>query len=296
LKKICDLSLEYGDEVVLSFDLEETKSSKHSAPANFNLLQKKYGFLLFHIDNTSDLKSIQQLKKSNLDILFIIGWHRIVSQETLDTAKIVIGIHSSLLPKDRGSSPLNWALIRGDTEGGVTLFHLSSGVDSGPIIDQKQFTLSFEDNIKTAYDKATLKSLELLEENWNDIHNLQPKKIHQDEVKATINPRRKPEDGLLDWTKNSIQCYNFIRALTIPYPGAFTFLNGKKILIWESKISSMVESKPGEILETNSNLIVSTGKNSLEIITLQAEEESICDANHFCQLHNLQKGCFFKSK
>ena len=276
LKKICDLANKFDDKISLVFDLLPEEALKHSASISLESLQNEFNFPLYHIKNITDEKNMSLISNANLDVLFIIGWHRIVPQLVLDQAPICIGLHASLLPKDRGSSPINWQIIRGCTKGGVSLFHLTSGVDSGSIIEQKEFLIDLDDSVRTAYFKSTIKSLELLENNWKNIHNLRPNKIPQNDEESTFNNRRKPVDGLIDWTQSSVDCYNWIRALTFPYPGAFTFWNGKKILIWKSLISNQKEKgKPGTIIKTGKNILVSTADGNIEIHLLQSENETI---------------------
>ena len=205
----------------------------------------------------------------------------------MDTAKLCLGIHSSILPKDRGSSPINWQLIRGENNGGVTLFHITEGVDSGNIIDIEKYTIGQNDNVQDVYSKATISSLKLLEKNWNDIHSLRPKTLRQNENDVTLNERRSPKDGLIDWNWSTIQCYNWIRAITKPYPGAFTFWKNRKIILWGSKISHNEKSIPGVILESGKRLVVSTIDGSIEIISLQVENEPLCNAELFCVSYGL---------
>lgn len=291
LKRICNLSKEFGDNVVIAFDLDKDESSKHSASINLESLKEEFDFTLHHVKNVANEDNIKLLNEAKLDILFIIGWHRIVPQTVLDQAKIRIGLHASMLPNDRGSSPINWQLIRGCTTGGVTLFHLSTDVDSGPIISQKEFSLDFEDTVQTAYFKSTVKSLEILDENWADIHNLTPKAIPQINDRVSLNDRRKPEDGLIDWSKSSTDCYNWIRALTFPYPGAFTFWNGKKLLIWKCNLSKKnIGGNPGCIMDINETIIVATDDGSIEINMLQIENEPLCDSNVFVKSYALKVG------
>ncbi|MFY9300361.1 MAG: methionyl-tRNA formyltransferase [Candidatus Nitrosotenuis sp.] len=295
LKKICQCSIKYGDEVVLAFDLELERAMKYSASVSLDDLSKEYGFQLFHVSNVADSENIELLKKANLDILFIIGWHRIVPQEVLDVAKIRLGIHSSILPKDRGPSPINWQLIRGEKEGGITLFHLTTGVDEGNIVDYAKYEILESDDVSDVYLKATNGAIQLLENNWKSIHDLQIKSIPQDNSKATVNQRRKPEDGLIDWSKNSKQCYDWIRALTRPYPGAFTYWNGKKALIWKARISDEKETRPGQILNCDDKIIISTGSGSIELLELQIEGEPPCNPGVFSRTLGLKKNEFFCS-
>lgn len=289
LKKICNLAKEFNDSISIVFDLIPEEASKHSASISFESLKNEYKFPLYHIKNITDQESMSLLSNANLDILFIIGWHRVVSQSVLDQADICIGLHASLLPKDRGSSPINWQIIRGCTNGGVSLFHLTKDVDSGHIIDQKEFSIDYNDSVRTIFFKSIIKSIELLENNWIDIHNLKPKKIPQNDEEATFNNRRKPIDGLIDWTKSSEDCYNWIRALTFPYPGAFTYWKGKKLLIWESVISNKKEKCiPGTIVETEKSILVSTGDGNIEIHLLQYENEPLCNSEVFKKSYGLK--------
>jgi methionyl-tRNA formyltransferase len=288
LKKICELSHISGDKVKIVFNINEEESKKHSAYVNFNSLKEMFGFNLHYITNISNEENLSMLIKNDLDILFIIGWHRIVPQKVLDSAKICLGIHSSLLPKDRGSSPINWQIIRGKKKGGVTLFHLTEGVDSGDIVDKDEYVIESNENVIDIYSKATLSSIKLLEKNWNDIHLMHPNAISQNENSVTLNQRRSPKDGLINWNWNSYQCYNWIRALTKPYPGAFTFWKNQKIYLWGSKISQIHSSTPGQILQTGKQIIISTGKESIEITSLQVEDEPLCNAELFTKSYGLE--------
>lgn len=295
LKKICELAKIHNDIISLVINYPPEKSSRYSAYANFDDLQKQFNLPIYFFSDVSKPNVISLLKNSNLDILFIIGWHRIVPLSVLETALIKLGIHSSYLPKDRGSSPINWQIIRGEDQGGTTLFHLTPGVDSGNIVDQEKFSISLNDNIRDVYAKATHVSIRLLETNWNDIHNLKPKSILQDESKHTINAIRRPSDGIINWNNSSLTCYNLIRGLTHPYPGAFTFWNEKKIFIWVSQLSKLSPKKPGIIIEIGDKIVVSTGKNCLEIISLQIENELILSAKDFILFYNLKINEIFNS-
>jgi methionyl-tRNA formyltransferase len=293
LNKICKLAKKTNDNISIVFNLSEEERKKHSAPTQFETIQREIGFPLYNVKNVAEQENIDLLKKANLDILFIIGWHRIVPQSVLDTAPIRLGIHSSLLPKDRGSSPLNWSLIKNYKIGGVTLFHLTEGVDSGGIVDQEEFSIANEDYIDNVYYKVAVTSLYLLENNWDDIRNLKPKNNIQNEKDATYNERRRPDDGLMNWSQKSSDCYNFVRALSRPYPGAFTHYNRKKVFIWKAKINEQAHTKPGEIIDTYERLVVSTGSKSLEITELQIQDEPICDAKLFIKSYDVKNGDFF---
>lgn len=295
LKKIAELAKKYGDELEIVFNLEQAKGLKYSSYSDFSSLQNDFNFNLIHVSKVSDPENLEILKNAKLDILFIIGWHQIVPQSVLDSSRIRLGIHSSFLPKDRGSSPINWEIIRGESKGGVTLFHLTDGVDAGNIVDQESYIIDENDDVATVYEKATLSSLNLLEKNWNDIHSLNPKSINQNENEITVNKQRRPNDGLIDWSKSSKDCYNWIRAQTFPYPGAFTFYKNKKIYLWKSKITNYNFTNPGEIIEIGKRIIVSTSDGCIELLSLQVENEPICSAKLFSKSYNLEKNSFFNN-
>lgn len=191
-------------------------------------------------DKMTDPELINIIQHWNPEFILVIGWYHIVPKQILDMAKKgVAGIHASLLPKYRGGAPLVWALINGESETGVSFFFLDEGVDTGKIIDQRKIPIKLNDTIKTLYTKVEQEGINMLRENMpliiKNTHSAFeqsiPYGIHQ---KAW--PPRSPEDGEIDWSKGSIEIYNYIRAQTMPYPGAFTYLKEKKITIWECKL------------------------------------------------------------
>lgn len=147
------------------------------------------------------------------------------------------GIHASLLPKYAGGAPLNWAIINGEKETGVTLFRMEDGVDDGDIIAQKSYSIEYEDTIKEVYVKATDASKKILNKVLHNINNVVFKA--QNKKNIEVYPQRKPEDGEIDFSKTSIELYNFIRAQSSPYPGAFIrTIDGKKIIIEKVRIEN----------------------------------------------------------
>jgi len=180
----------------------------------------------------------EQIKTIAPDVILVLGWYYKVPKSIRSFAKYgAWGIHASLLPKYAGGAPLVWAIIEGEKQTGVTLFRLDDGMDDGDIISQKTFKIEKEDTIKEVYEKATIASEEIL----NDILN-NPNLINyvpQDRSRIQIFPQRSPADGEIDWNCDSEKIYNFIRAQTKPYPGAWTIINGKKITIWSATVEEL---------------------------------------------------------
>jgi methionyl-tRNA formyltransferase len=193
------------------------------------------------------------LQKIKPDIAFAIGWRYLISQEayTLPPRGTLI-IHDSLLPRYRGFAPMNWAIINGEKETGVSLFHIAEGVDCGPIVDQLATPIYPEDTAKTVDERLITLYEEIIIKNIPALEAGTAKAIPQEEAQATYCCKRTPEDGEIHWQQSAEQIYNLIRGCTQPFPGAYTLLKGKKIFIWEAKVvaaeSRYVGNIPGRVI------------------------------------------------
>lgn len=188
------------------------------------------------LDNKID-KYLDYLKGLDLDVILVMGWYFMVPAAIRNLAKKgAWGIHASLLPKYAGGAPLTWAIINGEEQTGITLFRLDAGVDTGDIIAQEKILIEPLDCIATVYEKATLASEHLI---LNALQNFQSlTETPQDMSQRTVYPQRSPEDGLIDMNKSAQEIYNFIRAQSCPYPGAFLIGgDGKKIFIEKARLS-----------------------------------------------------------
>lgn len=168
-----------------------------------------------------------------------------------------------------------WAIINGEPKTGITFFKLADGVDNGPIVGQRETPIADDDTIATLYNRIENLGVELIMEYLPSIAARNVKLTVQDESKRRIFPQRSPEDGLIDWTKSSQEIYNFIRAQTKPYPGAFTFWKGEKLTIWESRIiidHPENSDVPGKILDDQNGMFVRTGTGVLEILSLRYKD------------------------
>lgn len=171
------------------------------------------------------------------DLILAVGWYYMIPPSMIAMApKGAIGIHGSLLPKYRGNAPFVWAIINGEKETGISLFYFEKGVDEGDIIAQEKFPIEESDTIREVLEKARLSSIKVLEEYLPQLANGTAPRMVQDHSKATIFPKRTPEDGKIDWAWDAIRIKNFIRAQTKPYPGAFTIINNKKVVIWDADL------------------------------------------------------------
>ena len=240
LKVVCHL-MDCEDELLFAVNFNK-KDKAISSYIDFKYFEQNYGIPVHYVNDVNTSKGYEIICKYKLDILFIIGWHKIVSAEVLSLAKNTIGIHTSYLPYNRGSCPMNWQLINGDDSGGVTMFHINEDVDTGDIIDQRVIKIHKKDDIKILYDKAIFESVKMIEVNWCDIKAGTINKIKQNLGEGNVNQIRRPRDGQINWNETTDNIINFVRALTVPYPGAYTYLYTLKLYVWKVKKSTIINS------------------------------------------------------
>lgn len=241
----CESLIKEGHQVVTIFTIEQEFKISYSPDApvknylfkDFRQLGDKYNIPTYVING--DLKDYyQQLKNIQPDFILAIGWYYMIPQKMLGLAvKGGAGIHASLLPKYRGNAPLVWAIINGEKETGISFFYFSEGTDEGDIIAQETFLIEETDTIKDVLEKAKNASLQILRDYIPQIAINTAPRIKQDHSKATVYPKRCPDDGLINWDWDVKRIKNFIRAQTKPYPGAFTYIGGKRVTIWDADIS-----------------------------------------------------------
>jgi methionyl-tRNA formyltransferase len=180
---------------------------------------------------------LQCIERWSPDLFLVLGWYYMIPRIVRERMRLgCVGIHASLLPKYRGGAPIPWAIINGESETGVTFFYLEDGVDNGDFIAQERFSIDENDTCAIVYEKATSASIKILREYLPRIAIGTAPRMNQDETKATYFPQRKPEDGLIDWSWSAKRIRDFIRAQTKPYPGAFTYINNKKVIIWDANV------------------------------------------------------------
>jgi len=229
--------LEAGIPVEAVLTLTERELAKRSGRSSYEELCARYGVPLHKIRHVNDPESIELLRSLSLDVVFVIGWSQIVGPEALRTPRLgMVGAHAAVLPRNRGSAPVNWAILRGETEGGNTLMWLNPEVDEGEIIDQASFPITPYDTCATVYDKVAQSNREMILRLVSRLKEGQRPGRPQPPSHDPILPRRRPEHGQIDWKKPNREVYNFIRALTRPYPGAFSWLDGRRYFLWDAAL------------------------------------------------------------
>lgn len=203
---------------------------------DFYELGERYSIPVISVEGRMDAYK-DELARLKPDLLVVVGWYYLVPKVLRSIAPLgCVGIHGSLLPKYRGGAPLVWSMINGEKETGLSLFYFDDGVDTGDIVAQHKFPIADSDTIKDLLKKLEYESLSVIEEHIPKILNGSANRTVQNNLLATSFPQRKPEDGEINWEWDNEQIKNFIRAQTKPYPGAFTIINGKKLVIWDADL------------------------------------------------------------
>jgi methionyl-tRNA formyltransferase len=199
-----------------------------------------------------------------LDYLFAIKWRTMIPQKVIDSARQgLIVFHASLLPKYRGWAPVNWPLINGEEKTGVTMFYAAEEVDAGDIIEQRERRIADEDDAGTVDSWLNATVEEMLKENLPRLAAGTAARTPQDHSQATYTIWRSPEDGRIEWTNSAREILNLIRGLTHPYPGAYTTLDGRKLIIWSAEIETDPRRYAGAIPGKVERVIPGVGVNVL---------------------------------
>jgi len=212
------------------------------------------------------------------DILLVVGWTQLIKPPLLSLPRIAaLGFHASLLPKYRGRAPVNWAIIHGETETGNTMLVLEPGADEGDIVSQRKISIAFDDTCRTIYEKVSQTECEMLDEVLPLIRQGRLPRVKQDEAVATVMPKRRPEDGLIDWSWASNRLYDWVRALTHPYPGAFTFSMEEKVLVWKVEIAqATANDAPGLVSHDSDGWpLVATGDGHLRLLQVECRDSGV---------------------
>ncbi len=176
-------------------------------------------------------------------------------------ARGALNLHGSLLPRLRGRAPLNWALVEGEKRTGVTLHHMVKAPDAGDIVAQRGWDIGPRDTAKDLFDRAVAEARILMEEVWPAIREGRAPRIPQDASKATYRGRRRPEDGRIDWSWPTSKVDGLVRAVARPFPGAFTTLDGRQVMVWAGRPAAG-KGEPGRVLAEG---VVATGDGAYRV-------------------------------
>lgn len=236
------------------------------------------------------------LKSLKPDIAVVVAYGKILPKDILDIPEHgFINVHASLLPKYRGAAPIQWALLKGERETGITIFKLTELLDAGPVILQKKITIEDEDNAETLSEKLFGEGAALILKALRQIENGNAKYKLQKEADVTFAPSLTKESGEIDWKKSALEIHNRIRAL-LPWPTAHTFFRGKRLKILRARPFVMDLAAgpvvPGTILHIlkSEGFIVAAGAGDILILEVQLEAGKKMKAHDFVIGHDVKAG------
>lgn len=229
---------EYGTRLDLILTLEDNQAVKKSGRVFLDDFCRRHRVDLLKVRHINDPRAIEEIKTRGIDWLFIIGWSQVAGPAVLNAPRLgTLGIHPTLLPQGRGRAAIPWAILKRLPQTGVTLFKLDEGVDTGPIVAQREIPLSTETDAAWLYDAVNEAHISLIREVLPALVAGNVQLRVQVEKDATIWPGRKPEDGEINRGGSVRDAECLVRAVTRPYPGAFTEVDGKRVTIWKARVA-----------------------------------------------------------
>ncbi|MGY3873282.1 bifunctional UDP-4-amino-4-deoxy-L-arabinose formyltransferase/UDP-glucuronic acid oxidase ArnA [Aeromonas dhakensis] len=215
---------------------------------------------------------IERIQELAPQALFSFYYRNMLKPAILDIPTVgAFNLHGSLLPAYRGRAPINWCLVNGETQTGITLHQMTAKPDAGAIVAQQAVAIADDDTALTLHGKVRLAARALLEQELPKLRAGDIRLTPQDESKASYYGRRTPADGELHWHRPARELHNLVRAVTQPYPGAFSFAGDRKLTVWKSHwLAQQSDKQPGTIL-SQEPLRIACGEGVLEIVAGQAE-------------------------
>jgi methionyl-tRNA formyltransferase len=228
------------------------------------------------------------------DIAVVVAYGRLLPAEYLTTPKNgCVNVHFSLLPLYRGASPVNWAIVNGETETGVSTMFIEPSLDTGPILMQSTTAIGGRETAPELMARLSETGAELLSETLNTLHAIDPRK--QDDADATFAPMLNKGDGLIDWTKSAKEIDQRVRGFQ-PWPNAYTNFKSRGLTIWQAE-PVLLEStaKPGEVIESHGAalLVKCGGQSALRLLEVQPEAKRRMAARDFLNGTHLKVGDHF---
>ncbi len=268
------LLLERGDNVVALFTHEDNPNEKiwFKTPA---VAAREQGVPIFTPEKVGTPEGIAQIAALQPDLIISVYYRNMISTKVLALAPLgAFNMHGSLLPKYRGRAPINWAVLHGETRIGMTLHRMVRAPDAGDVVDQQGVDIGPRDTAEQAFRKVMPCARQVLARQIDRLLAGTATATPQDESQATYFGGRKPEDGRIDWSRTTKQIFDLIRAVTDPYPGAFTDVGGARLMVWWAEAQELpvfdrlkvtpTATKPGQIVSV-SPLVIATSDGLLEL-------------------------------
>jgi UDP-4-amino-4-deoxy-L-arabinose formyltransferase/UDP-glucuronic acid dehydrogenase (UDP-4-keto-hexauronic acid decarboxylating) len=231
------------------------------------------GIAVFAPEDINHSIWVERIRALAPDVLFSFYYRRLVGKEILAIPPAgCLNLHGSLLPTYRGRAPVNWVLVQGERETGVTLHYMTPAADAGDIVGQRRVAIDDDDTALSLSEKLAAEAGILLDDVLPRIRDGSARRVPQDATQATYFGRRRPADGAIDWEKPAAAVRNLVRAVTQPFPGAFSYVGDRKCMLWSVTCTPARagSQSPGRILSTDP-LVVACGDGAVRVDFAQAD-------------------------
>lgn len=286
--------VEAGHEVVLAVT-QPDKPKGRGKELQFTPVKEcalKHNIPVFQPRRVREAECMEELRKYNADIMVVVAFGQILPKEILEmTPYGCVNVHASLLPKYRGSAPIQWSIIDGEEVTGVTTMQMDEGIDTGDMLLKKEVAIDKKETGGSLFDKLAAEGAKLCVETLEALQNKTVNPIPQGEITTPYAKMIRKELGNIDWTKRGIEIERLIRGLT-PWPSAYTNWNGKVMKIWDAEVVDGVsEEAPGTIVKVEKDAFyVQTGENLLKVCELQIPGKKRMDAGAFMRGYQVKEG------
>jgi methionyl-tRNA formyltransferase len=264
-----------GAEIVGVVTLPGPIDPARSGQCSFEEVARRLGAELVETSDVNAEETLTALQSLAPELVFVIGWSQLVREPFIAVAQEgVFGMHPTLLPRHRGRAPIPWAILSGLARTGVTLFEIvDSTADSGAIVGQRVVEIAEDDTATTLFDRLATAHVALIREYVPELIGGTARRIPQDVRRASTWPRRAPADGIIDWETRARYLYDWVRAQTRPYPGAFTFLGDAKIVVWRARAVELEQRAPAGtiVAERPEGHVVACGEGGLLLEEVETE-------------------------
>ena len=296
--------VEAGHEVVLAVS-QPDKPKGRGKEMQFTPVKEcalKYNIPVYQPRRVREAECIEELRKYNADIMVVVAFGQILPKEILEMAPYgCVNVHASLLPKYRGSAPIQWAIINGEEVTGVTTMQMDEGLDTGDMLLKTEIPIEEKETGGSLFDKLAAAGAKLCVETLEALQNKTVTPIPQGETTTAYAKMLDKQLGNIDWTKRAVEIERLIRGLT-PWPSAYTDWNGKVMKIWDAEVDfekvetvEIVEARPGTIVKVEKDAFyVQTGDGLLKVLELQIPGKKRMDAGAFLRGYQVKVGEMLK--
>jgi methionyl-tRNA formyltransferase len=262
-----EAAAEVGAEVVGVVTLPGPVDPNRSGQCSFDEIAATFRAELVETADINAQDTLDAVAALEPELIFVVGWSQLVRDPFIALARGgVFGMHPTLLPRHRGRAPIPWAILTGLARTGVTLFEIvDATADSGAIVGQAVVEIAPDETATTLFDRLATAHVDLIREYVPQLVAGTAPREPQDPRRASAWPKRVPTDGIIDWETRAPYLYDWVRAQTRPYPGAFTFLGGEKVVVWRARPVEHGEGAPAGtiVAERDEGPVVACGEGAL---------------------------------